>query len=104
MLVLVSVELIVTEPVASLYATDVAPPPVNIPPTISSICSWTRLTAPLETEKSVALKDAIPLLVVVASSPLTVTVEPANAVSIPSPPAISTTVPSGTEPAPPLSA
>ena len=59
MLVLVSVELIVTEPVASLYATDVAPPPVNIPPTISSICSWTRLTAPLETEKSVALKENI---------------------------------------------
>ena len=71
---------------------------------MSSICSWTILTTPEDTEKSVELNDAIPLLVVLASSPLTVTVEPENAVSIPSPPAISTTVPSGIDPAPPVSA
>jgi len=71
---------------------------------VSSINSVDIETAPLDVLKWVELKDAIPLLVAVASSPLTVTVEPENAVSIPSPPAISTTVPSGIVPAPPLSA
>ena len=59
-------------------------PPTNIPPTISSICSWTRLTTPEDTLKSVELNDAIPLLDVLASSPATVTIEPDMEVSIPS--------------------
>ena len=46
-----------------------------------------RLTAPLETVKSLESKDAIPLLDVVASSPAIVIVLEVADVSIPSPPA-----------------
>ena len=44
------------------------------------------VTAPLDTEKSLELNDAIPLFDVVASSPEIVTVLSVTAVSIPSPP------------------
>ena len=46
------------------------------------------VTAPEDTVKSSELKDAIPLLDAVASSPAIVTVAPDAEVSIPSPPAI----------------
>ena len=49
-----------------------------------SVIAFTE-TAPLDTAKSVASKDAIPLLLVVASSPVIVNVVPEALVFIPSP-------------------
>ena len=68
MTVLLSVELTVNVPVPSLYDTEVAPPPDIIPPTMSSILSWSILTAPLDTLKSVSLNDATPFEDTVASA------------------------------------
>ena len=61
---------------------------LNIAPAISCTLSVFKVTSPDETVKSVASKDAIPLLVSEASSAETVNVLPETEVSIPSPPAI----------------
>ena len=66
----------------------------TIAPIMSCILSALTVTAPLETVKSVESKEAIPLLLLVASSALIVTVavsEPLPEMSIPSPADISET-------------
>ena len=64
---------------------------LTIAPTMSSTRSATKLTAPEDTEKSVLLNEAIPLLLAVASSADIVTAavsDPLPVTSIPSPAAM----------------
>jgi len=65
---------------------SVCVPVVTAAPTMSSILSALRVTAPDDTVKSVASNDATPLLLSVASSAEMVIVLFVTAVSIPSPP------------------
>ena len=66
---------------------------------MSCILSATNDTAPEETEKSVLVNEAIPLLDVEASSPAIVKVSPEAVVSIPSPARNSKLPPNETAPA-----